>query len=941
MMFAQTDSRSFFELAPIWPMVQSWQWALAIGVLLVLAAFSVWLCRRDTRNLPTPIAYVLLTFKLLALVGLLIFFLGPEKRSETRVVKPSRLTLLFDNSLSMGLVDPESAAGQRRIDQLVELLESTSLLEDLNQQHELTLYRFGESSKPEQFAKVKKKQPTALIESSSTEIEDAVLQRSRRIIWAGLVVVGLSLLALALSVTLRLLSKGENVSRLRSNVLALGSLGLVTSIFLLAIGDLIISQISVTQTLGSQDDRVIQAPSDAVNNDENVEDDATEEQWTDLTTIDWQLQLRPVGVATRIGSAIQEIVKQSRGSALAGIVLVTDGRSNQGTPVSRAIVEANDSNIPIYAIGVGSIQPARNVRLTELQAPGRVQPGTPFKLNAVVQAFGYEDQSVRVRLLSTDEESTTAPQTEDEQLLQLPQDGEPLSVSFEQTLVDQGTRRYIVQLDTPADDLDANDNSQSAVVQAVQRKTNVLLMAGGPTRDYRFLRNQLYRDPQVTLDVWLQTAKPGADQESDNLLFGFPNSLQDLDAYDCIVAFDPDWRDLTYQQSKLLETWIAENAGGMLVIAGPVFTPEWTRRPRGDRAIDLIRGLYPVSFFSQGSAVLKLGRFGGDRPFPLQFSRAGRSARQLRLAASAQESLASWDEFAGVYGFYAVNESKPGADVLAYFSDPTTAIDQQLPIYLSSQFYGSGRVFFQASGEVWRLRTVAVEHFQTYYTNLIRWVSEGRMLRDSKQGVLLLERNRCWVGDRIVVRAILKDESGQPMLQPQVDTTIRMPNGLSQTVTLRNIQDTTRPGSYQGQFIAGLEGNFEVILPLTSSNAPTLTATLQASVPDLEKVRPERNDVLLQEVADRTGGLFFFDFDSQGKASWLQRDTEDESLNKVTGSLVGSDGLSGRVGVVDQEIFIPGAPDQNFATKFSRWLLLWMATLFCTGWVLRRLHKLA
>ena len=61
---------------------------------------------------------------------------------------------------------------------------------------------------------------------------------------------------------------------------------------------------------------------------------------------------------------------------------------------------------------------------------------------------------------------------------------------------------------------------------------------------------------------------------------------------------------------KLLERWVAEKAGGLIVVAGPVFTPQWSSRKRGDPRIDALKALYPVVFYYQGSATLSLGRFG-------------------------------------------------------------------------------------------------------------------------------------------------------------------------------------------------------------------------------------------------------------------------------------------------------------------------------------------
>ncbi len=122
----------------------------------------------------------------------------------------------------------------------------------------------------------------------------------------------------------------------------------------------------------------------------------------------------------------------------------------------------------------------------------------------------------------------------------------------------------------------------------------------------------------------------------------------------------------------------------------------------------------------------------------------------------------------GVYDYVDAKSAKAGAKVYAYFSDPTTEVGGSLPVYLASQFYGAGRVYFQGSGEMWRLRGESDAYFDNYYTKLVRWVSEGRLLRDSTRGVLLVDSSKAMVGDTITVRAVLTDEQFEPLDVPEV-----------------------------------------------------------------------------------------------------------------------------------------------------------------------------
>ena len=604
--------------------------------------------------------------------------------------------------------------------------------------------------------------------------------------------------------------------------------------------------------------------------------------------------------------------------------MLTDGRNNAGVEPSRATAAAANAGIPIFPIGIGSNIALRNILVADVQAPPRVFPSDKFQVKGIVKSYGLSGNTVRVTLVSIDEQEQEAETVEDETTVRLLDDGQAILVEFSVQQQEQGKRRYIIRADSIEGDLDQRDNQRSAIVEIVERQTKVLLIAGGPNREFRFLRNQLYRDKDILLHVWLQSSNSGADQEADVLVQEFPKTREELFFFDCIVAFDPDWRALSQDQSELLERWVAEQAGGLIVVAGPVNTPEWTRRPRGDQTIDKLRRLYPVSFYSQGSAQLKLGRFGGDQAFPLDFSREGRAAEFLWLGDSASDSQANWDEFEGVFGYYAVNESKPGADILANFADPDTSIDDSLPIYLASHFYGAGRVFFQASSEMWRIRRIEVDHFQDYYTKLIRWVSQGRLLRDSTRGVLLTDRDRCWMGDQVVVQAILRDTQDQPLMLRSIDATIKRPSGTTQQLELKPSESAVRPGTFQGQFTTGSEGDYRISLPIPDSvDFEILTKTVEANIPDLEKERPQRNDALLTELADRTLGQYYV-----GTESF--RSTEENPLSPVE-----------LIQPQDQETFLPGTIDRFFQRKLMMWLLGLLVAALAFEWTVRRLHKLA
>ncbi len=917
-----------YELVPLLPLNQAWHWALVVAAGIVLAGAAIVFCRRDSEKMTRPAFLTFLVLSVLPVLGLLVFFLGVQRQGETRIVQPSELLVLVDTSLSMGLNDEPTEPSRRRIDPVIELFQGQELLVELNRHHRIRVFRFDDSQRVEEVASfARTSSPNDSVNESSAS--EAILNReTQRLIpfWldGGLLIAGVSLL-LVIGIGAAF---GANQIVVDWGV-AFGVSALLVGLSFAAVAE--VTRFDTTSNFAA----LREIPGDKA---------ALTKQIT-LDQVNWSTELAPQGTGTRLGDALLDLVSSYRSRATAGLLLVTDGRSNQGSPVTQAIVAVADANLPIYVVGTGSDKAIQNARLSDIQVPQKVFPGDRFEVRAVIQSTGLLDQSARVQLLTGDESaSVDALTVVDEIPWQLGDNDQPQTIEFPITSQLEGTQNYAVRILPVAGELDATDNIRRASVQIETRKTRVLLVAGGPTRDYQFLRNQLFRDDDVTLDVWLQLTQPGADQESDQMLFAFPETAGKLFEYDCLVAFDPDWRKLSTEQARWLERWISQKAGGMIVIAGPVNTPEWTRQPRGDEAMDLIRRLYPVSFYSQGSAALKLGRFGGVRSFPLEFSREGLTADYLQLVDTLADNVLAWKSFDGVFGYYAVNETRRGADVLARFSDPETSIDGEQPVWLASQLYGSGRVVFQGSGEIWRLRDGNVDYFQRYYLNLMRWVSQGRLLRESQQAILLVDRNRCWVGDQVVVRTIVNDPAGNPILADNVQATVNRPDGTALTITLNNDRDATNHGSFSGQFLAGNEGVFQIRFPLTGDSAgKELRAEVEASIPDLEKVNPQRNDALLQVIADGTGGRYFSELKTDGTAIAHLPDskTDPRSGSGDRIPLTGATGLVAMIRAVDQELWLPGTSDQGFSRRLAAWLTGWLVLVLCLRWSLRRFYKLA
>jgi hypothetical protein len=587
--------------------------------------------------------------------------------------------------------------------------------------------------------------------------------------------------------------------------------------------------------------------------------------------VDWATALAPRGAETRLGQGLREALIAQRGGPISGVVLFTDGGQNSGPGPKQALEIAQQLDARIHAVGLGSDRQPINLRIADLTAPARAYPGDSYTVTVFVQAQGMAGRAVRLELLTsasaTDDRAAEAGVIEAASEVRLGADGETVPVRFDLTPTEPGRRALTARVVAPADDSNPNDNQQQAEVEVVDEKTRVLLFASGPTREYRFLHTLLFRDDHVEVDVLLGTAQEGISQEARRILDAFPATREELDEYDCIVAFDPDWQSLPAATIDALEHWVADQAGGLVLVAGPVHSDTWVEKP----GLTKIRDLYPVEF-RRRFALSETSTPTASDAWPLEFTREGLEADFLWLGDSAGASREAWTGFGGVYQCLEVRGPKPGATIYARFAEPNTEPDGGRP-YFCGQFYGAGRVFYLGSGEMWRLRSLDPAHFEQFYTKLVRHVSQGRLMRGSSRGVLLADRERYFLGQTVEVRAQLTTPQLEPLEAASVSLAVARPDGTTENVELS--ADGVRVGNFSGQFVVSQEGAYELELPLPGGGEQSLTRRIQSRVPDLERENPSRNDALLTEITKTGGGRYYIGVEDalgmrQSPAVWTE-----------------------------------------------------------------------
>ncbi|TWT96099.1 hypothetical protein Pla108_31810 [Botrimarina colliarenosi] len=621
------------------------------------------------------------------------------------------------------------------------------------------------------------------------------------------------------------------------------------------------------------------------------------------------------GGATRLGSALQRVLSDYGASPLAAVVVVSDGGWNAGPdPVDPAAL-AKSRDVPVHTIGVGPLREPPSIGLRDLAAPSRAATGDAFQASVTVAAngagaagAGTPRVTLTLRPLGADGK-TGAAVLEEPVEFELPREGGLAGGTAELTGPAPGLYELTATLVPAGRDADLTDNALSTPIEFVDQPTRVLLAAGGPARDYHFLRDQLYRDEQFTCDVLLQSATGAVTQDAGKVLVALPATAAEWEAYDVLAAIDLDWRQVEPATQAALAEWVSSRGGGLAFVAGPVAMPGVLRAGLETP----LRTLLPVMLRDDPLALGSSLGVSRD-PRPIYLTGAGRGLGWLDLRLPNEETTSVWRRLDGFYSPTIPAEPKPGATVLAKLGEEDSA-----PPLLVEQLYGAGRVAYLSTPETWRLRTVSADSFTALHVGWLRHLTQGRLLGVAAEGSLLFDRRRYDLGETMTLRYVARETSTPT---PPPPARLIVGDGPAEEVRLDPVEG--QPGVFSASVRATATGRWTATVDRGSSGregSDRLTATAEASLPALENETRVQNAKLLAAIAQRSGGRYV-DLASPGaQDQWLEIARNTLSLAETTIDL--------------------GAPDERFAERLSRFALAAMAGALLLEWLLRRAWRLA
>ncbi len=567
---------------------------------------------------------------------------------------------------------------------------------------------------------------------------------------------------------------------------------------------------------------------------------------TSPTDSDTPIKLsEPTGQRTSLSRAIEHALQRAAARPIAGIVILSDGRSID-EPSRNDLRRLRAQSVPVFTVPLGSADPVGDLAISEAVGPGVAYVNDLAPVRVSIDRLG---ETARlggvVRLIDKATDIVL-----DEQ--PLPKDGSD-EIVLTTRPTDAGQRDWIVELVPDSPDLIQGNNRVEISVQLVDRPLRALYIDGVARWEQRYLKNLLLREKSITSSNLILAPNRRYIQEGDVELQSLPVSPEEWAEFDVVILGDVHPEVFAEDQLSTLREHVAVRGGGLIWIGGPTATPDaWRSTPLasllpfvGSGSVTPTIGQPVVMTPTKDAArlgVLQLGETPSD-PWPAEIADPASGWSALRWVQRIDK-----------------RQLKPATEVLATGQSFTG--DESWPIVLSMRF-GAGRVLYVATDEIWRWRYARGEALpERFWLQLVRLLGRESLSRSQRSAVLTVAPKRPIVGQPARVSIELLDESLieldlasitvhlERLADPSDPDAFDAP--LTQELTLS--REPSQPRRYGATWAPTVPGQWVVSSVDPALGGLNLSSQVLVSLADDELRRPETDHLLLARLSDSTSG---------------------------------------------------------------------------------------
>lgn len=553
---------------------------------------------------------------------------------------------------------------------------------------------------------------------------------------------------------------------------------------------------------------------------------------------------------TLLASGLETLLSTVSESALAGVVLISDGSDNSELVDAQWWQSIAAAGVPIHTVGIGNLFDPDDLQLSDVILPLHAAPDALVKARLKI-AHGKGGQA-RVRVFSGDEliaaEDIVLPDElrQSEHIIDIPTG-------------DRGIQQLEFTIEGDAEsasaglsvDPDIRNNRQPRVLRIKDEPRRILYVEGEPRWEYKFLRRALDQQPGVKLVSLLRTSankfyRQGVSDASE-LADGFPADREELFNYEAVIIGSLEAAELSTSQQSALRDFVSVRGGSLLMLGGRNGLADggWGR--------SVTAAALPVLLDSNLNATT----------FDRQRSRiaptlSGFRTPWLKLADADTENVLAWEGLPALADGQSVGSVKPGAVVLLERAAADSASAMLEPL-LVTQRYGRGQSLVFGTSGTWRWQMGLPsedERHERFWRQLAFALVDGVLPRISVQSSAQIYRD----ANSAVLSVTAYNADFSPLQQAELPVQVTGPDGGVKSVAL--VADAQHPGVYTQRIETSMDGPYAVMAmtPLGGESPQSSVERAEdwwvQETGSAESFDAWQQRNFLQRVADVTGGNY-------------------------------------------------------------------------------------
>ncbi|HND53206.1 MAG TPA: hypothetical protein PLV92_12440, partial [Pirellulaceae bacterium] len=562
-------------------------------------------------------------------------------------------------------------------------------------------------------------------------------------------------------------------------------------------------------------------------------------------------QLTTEGQVTALGSVFDEARQQSGAGNVAAMILFSDFVNNAGPkPLGPGDVHpATRLGAPVFTVGVGAIEAVDLA--VELGTEARMKRAERTSLSVKLKSSGLQgltaNVTVTAKRLSGEGESEAPEITVGQRTVQLNNSEEKETFTF--TPQEAGRFEFTARAEPLAGESLDQNNVASREVNVIDDYLRLMYVAYEPTWEWRFVKEVFHRDKLVGMQgfrTFLSSSDARVRQSNVLFLPTLTPKRSDFFANDVIFLDDMPASSLSSRFCEMLDEYVHELGGGLVVIAGPRFGPrELAQTP--------IRKMLPVILDPNA-------RPRDEREFAPQLTYHAQRYPFMKLGDTDAETTKAWQNLGQLSWYQPVANVTDQATMLAEHPTDTCADGKKKQPLIAVAPYGKGEVVYVGMNEMWRLRRKYGEkYYRQFWSQLIYRLGMSHALGDSKRFVPRLDRPQYQSEEKVTFTVEAFDENYEPLTEEKLpertliaELTVPDPAGGPSQVRELPVP-LLRKGTFETRFPVYAAGQYTIRVK-DPINGKFEERRFEVTSLSAERRQSVRNVQLQADLAARTGG---------------------------------------------------------------------------------------